>query len=102
MKLTVTPHIKKSLKISIVVEIILASISGYVLYSHPEHSSIFLAAFFQLPGSMIGLYFMEFLKPNIASYNTLFTICAAISILFQVLILTWFVSIFQNEKQKRL
>lgn len=80
------------------VELTLTIISGYIFYSHPHHSGFFLAAFFHLPGSIIGMYVMEFLKSEISSFNILFTIFAAISILVQVLLLTGVISAFLRWK----
>ena len=102
MKLRDNPHYQKAFKISIVLESFLTIISAYILNAHPEHSYFFLAAIFHYPGSIIGMYVMEFLKIYITSFNILFCISVVISISFQVAIFTGVISIFLkwNDRNK--
>ena len=94
-------HMKRALAISVGLEAILTGVSGYILYSHPEHSYFFLAALFHIPGSWAGLFAMELLKSHISSFNLLFGISAFITIFLQVLIITWAVTVCQKWKAKR-
>ena len=89
---------EKVLAISVALEAVLAAFSGYILYSHPEHSYFFIAAIFYFPGYLAGLCAIELLKSNISSFNLLFSISVALSVFLQVLIIAWVITVFQEWK----
>jgi hypothetical protein len=89
---------KKALAISIVLEISLVVVSAIILISKPDHSSFFLAGLFHIPGSIIGFYIMEVLKTSFTSFYLPFTMGSIISILIQIYVFTFVISLYLKHK----
>ena len=90
---------KKSLTISISLEIFLVIVSAIILISKPDHSSFLLAGFFHIPGSIVGFYIMEVLKTSFTSFYLLFATGAVISVLIQICLFALVISLYLKIRQ---
>lgn len=99
MSISDNHYINKAFKISIAIEICLVAASGLVLYSNFDHSNIFLAMSFHLPGSIVGLFMLEVISLK-GPFALLFAISAFASALLQIIFFTTVLSFYMKWKTK--